>query len=114
MSHGHTRRDFLGLAGGGVAAAWAGVALPGRSHAAASDPRRADLVVFNANVYTVDPQMPRAQAFAVRGGRFIAVGANDEIRAFIGKATQTLDAKQMTIVPGFIDCHNHAPGNELL
>ena len=31
-----------------------------------------------------------------------------------GRGTQTFDAKGMTVVPGFIDCHNHAPGNELL
>jgi hypothetical protein len=36
------------------------------------------------------------------------------MRGLIGKATQTFDAKQMTIVPGFIDCHNHAPGNVLM
>ena len=58
--------------------------------------------------------MPKAEAFAVKAGRFTAVGSNAEIKALIGKGTQTFDAKQMTIVPGFIDCHNHAPGNVLL
>jgi hypothetical protein len=36
------------------------------------------------------------------------------MKALIGKGTQTFDAKQMTVVPGFIDCHNHATGNVLL
>ena len=36
------------------------------------------------------------------------------MKSFIGKSTQTYDAKGMTVVPGFIDCHNHAPGNTLL
>ena len=36
------------------------------------------------------------------------------MKALTGKGTQTFDAKQMTIVPGFIDCHNHAPGEVLL
>src|SRR5205823_8476956 len=45
---------------------------------------------------------------------FAAVGSNPDIRALGGKGTQTIDARQMTIVPGFIDCHNHAPGNTLL
>jgi hypothetical protein len=76
--------------------------------------RDADLVVFNAKVYTVDPQSPRAEAFAVKNGRFIAVGNSADIKALAGKSTQTLDAQQMTVVPGFIDCHNHAPGNTLL
>src|ERR1041385_6319505 len=48
------------------------------------------------------------------GGAFVAVGSSADIKGLIGKRTQTLDAKQMTVVPGFIDCHNHAPGNVLL
>jgi predicted amidohydrolase YtcJ len=114
MAQGHSRREFLGLAGGCFAAAVGSVALPRRAHAAVGVPRKADLVVFNAKVYTVDPRMPKAHAFAVKGGRFLAVGTSEDMRSFIGKGTQTYDARQMTIVPGFIDCHNHAPGNELL
>ena len=59
-------------------------------------------------------RMPRAEAFAMNGGRFVAVGSTADIRGLIGKGTQTFDAKQMTIVPGFIDCHNHAGGTTLL
>src|SRR4051812_23810360 len=103
----HGRREFLRLAGTGLAAAVGG----SWAFAEVDDP---DLVVFNAKVYTVDSQLPRAEAFAIRGGRFTAVGKTDEIKGLIGKATRTYDAKQLTIVPGFIDCHNHAPGNVLL
>ena len=74
----------------------------------------AELVVTNARVYTMDQAVPRAEAFAVTGARFAAVGSNDAIRRLIGKGTQTIDAKQMTIVPGFIDTHNHAGGTTLL
>jgi len=81
------------------------------SAAEAQDP---DLVVFNAKVYTVDSSAPRAEAFAVRGGRFVAVGSTADIKALAGKSTQTFDAKQMTVIPGFVDCHNHATGNVLL
>lgn len=102
-----SRRDFLNLGAAGVAgltsAAWAG--------AAAAADTDADLVVFNAKVYTVDPRLPQASAFAVKGDRFMAVGGNDDIKGLIGKNTRTYDAKQMTVVPGFIDCHNHAGGN---
>ncbi len=56
----------------------------------------------------------KAEAFAIRDGKFVAVGKSDEIKGLAGKGTQTFDAKGMTIVPGFIDCHNHAPGNVLL
>jgi predicted amidohydrolase YtcJ len=79
-----------------------------------ADAQDADLVVTNAKVYTVDSAVPRAEAFAVKGNRFLAVGSTAEIKALAGKSTQTYDAKGMTIVPGFTDCHNHAPGATLL
>ncbi|MGA7237136.1 MAG: amidohydrolase [Bryobacteraceae bacterium] len=103
-----TRRDFMGLVSAGIAAGtWP------RSAAAADGPD-ADLVVSNAKVYTVDSRMPKAEAFAVKASRFTAVGSNTEINGLIGKGTQTFDARGMTIVPGFIDTHNHATGNVLL
>jgi len=74
----------------------------------------AELVVFNAKVYTMDRPAPRAEAFAVNAGRFVAVGTNSDIRGLVTKRTQTIDAKQMTIVPGFTDCHNHPLGRLLL
>jgi predicted amidohydrolase YtcJ len=106
------RRAFIGMAGVGIA----GISAARWSAAAGlfADARDAELVVFNAKVYTVDPRMPKADAFAVRGGKFIALGTNAQVRGLIGKNTRTIDAQRMTIVPGFIDCHNHAPGNELL
>ena len=107
-----SRRDFLAMAGASVAAfggpQWA------RAARTTDDFRSADLVVYNAKIYTVDSRLPRAEAFAVRGDRFLSVGSSEEIRRLIGKKTATLDAGRMAIVPGFIDSHNHAPGNELL
>jgi predicted amidohydrolase YtcJ len=106
-----SRREFLGLTGAGVAgiaaATWA------RPATAAEGPD-VDLVVFNAKVYTVDSRMPKAEAFAIKASRFTAVGGNADIKGLIGKGTQTFDARGMTIVPGFIDTHNHATGNALL
>ena len=113
-----SRREFLGLTGGGVAglasASLLGTTAFGAAQSTAADPLHADLVVFNAKVYTVDSRMPKAEAFAVKGGRFLYLGSAAEAKAFIARGTQTFDAKQMTIVPGFIDCHNHAGGNTLL
>ena len=103
----HTRRDILGAAGAGLAAA----SPLSRALAQSTAP---ELVVINARVWTVDDRLPRAQAFAVKGGRFLAVGSNEDVRSLIGKGTEVFDAKGMTITPGFIDCHNHAPGQELL
>ncbi len=111
-----SRREFVGLTGAAVAGA-AGIPWFEASVQAQSADLRgqdADLVVFNARVYTVDSRVPRAEAFAVKSGRFVTVGSNAEAKALIGKGTQQYDAKQLTVVPGFIDCHNHAPGNVLL
>ena len=108
MSKLHSRRGFLNFAGAG-----AGL-LGASSWTKAWAAETPDLIVTNATVYTVDSAMPKAEAFAVRDGKFVAVGKSDEIRGLAGKGTQTFDAKGMTVVPGFIDCHNHAPGNVLL
>ncbi|MBV8082282.1 MAG: amidohydrolase [Candidatus Eremiobacteraeota bacterium] len=67
----------------------------------------ADIVVRNANVVTVDPARPNAQAFAIRGGRFIAVGSNTDIVALRGGSTEVVDAGGKTVVPGFNDVHVH-------
>jgi predicted amidohydrolase YtcJ len=120
MSDRHSRREFMGLASAGVVGLLTQPRFAGaRAVSTAftrwtSPPPDADLVVFNAKVYTMDPVAPRAEAFATSGGRFIAVGRDADIRGLIGKGTQTFDAKQMTIVPGFTDCHNHAGGTTLL
>ncbi len=106
------RRDFLNLMGLGFAGMAGRSWLPAvAQNAGVND---ADLVVFNAKVYTVDPHMPSAEAFAVKGGRFLAVGSTADIKGLIGKKTQTYDARQMTVVPGFIDTHNHGGGEGLL
>ena len=73
-----------------------------------------DFIVTNAKVYTMDPHAPRAQAFAIKAGRFVAVGSTADIKALARKGTQVYDAKQMTVMPGFIDTHNHPVGIVLL
>src|SRR5437773_10254663 len=102
----NSRREFLGLTGayvaGTVAAPWLNVP---PAAAQTIDTHGADLVVFNAKVYTMDNRTPRAEAFAVKAGRFVAVGRTTDIKGLIAKETQTIDARQMTIVPGFTDCH---------
>jgi predicted amidohydrolase YtcJ len=111
MHHPHSRRGFMGLGGAGIAALVGGAR---RAVAAVADAQDADLVVFNARVYTVDSRSPKVEAFAVKAGRFAAAGSTADMKGLIGKGTQTFDAKEMTIVPGFIDCHNHATGDVLL
>jgi len=96
----------------GIAAAGAaGLLARPLSAFAAIDP---DLTVLNAKVYTIDGALPRVEAFAIAGSRFAALGTSADMRALAGKRTRTFDAKGMTIVPGFIDTHNHAGGTTLL
>jgi predicted amidohydrolase YtcJ len=118
MNRRYSRREFLNLSGAGIAGIvsgpWPGAATEAHAQDGDFTVRDPDLIVFNATVYTVDSRVPRAQAFAVKGGRFIAVGSSEEIKGLVGKKTQTYDAGQMTIVPGFIDTHNHGGGEGLL
>jgi predicted amidohydrolase YtcJ len=109
MSYRKTRRDLLALAGAGLVSP-ALLAQPQENPSTAAP----ELVVFNARVVTVDPRQPRADSFAIKDGRFLAVGSNADVRNLIRKGTPTWDAKGAAIVPGFIDTHNHAPGATLL
>jgi predicted amidohydrolase YtcJ len=69
--------------------------------------RTPDLVLINANVITVDPLCPRAQALAISGSRALAIGTNSETRVLAGARTRVIDCSGKTIVPGFIDSHIH-------
>ncbi len=102
-----TRRHFLGA--GALLAAPAIAATKPRGKAATGAVSRADLITINANVLTQDVTQPLAQAFAVRNGRFVAIGSNAEMSAHKGPSTEVIDAAGATITPGFIDAHCH-PG----
>ena len=67
-------------------------------------PAEPDIVVVNARIYTMDPRLPRADAFAVSNGKFAAVGSTSEMRSLARRRTRVMDEKRMTIVPGFISC----------
>jgi predicted amidohydrolase YtcJ len=117
-----SRKEFLGFG-----AAIAGVAVGGqapsqelRANVANSSTGpapvqagsgvEADLIVVNARVFTSDASTPRAEAFAIKNGRFIAVGSTSDIRNLASARTQVIDAQNMTVTPGFIDCHCHVSG----
>ena len=70
----------------------------------------ADVIVWNANVVTVDPQFSRAQAVAIKDGVFAAVGTNDEVKRLAGASTRLIDAGGKMVVPGLIETHVHATG----
>jgi predicted amidohydrolase YtcJ len=84
------------------------LAATGRGRATAAPPRPADLVVVNAKVHTVDEQRPAASAFAVKDGKFVAVGGDADMAAHRGEKTRVIDAKGRTVIPGLNDSHAHA------
>ena len=61
----------------------------------------ADVIVINADVYTSDVGQPRAEAFAVHDGKFLLVGAAEDVWALAGDDTEVIDANGATLVPGF-------------
>ena len=70
----------------------------------------ADLVLTNANVLTMNPSKPHAQAIAIKDHKIVKVGTNQEIKPYIGENTKTINLKEKTVVPGFIDTHAHITG----
>jgi predicted amidohydrolase YtcJ len=70
----------------------------------------ADLVVRKAKVIAVDPSSRLADAVAIRGDRIVAVGTDDEIKAFIGPETKSIDAGGKALLPGLYDSHVHPLG----
>lgn len=67
---------------------------------------KSDFIIINSNTYTVNNNFDKAQSFAIKDGKFIAVGTNEEIQKKY-TSLQTVDAKNKTIVPGLIDAHCH-------
>jgi predicted amidohydrolase YtcJ len=113
-----TRSQFLGYGAalaGGFGMAKSGVGPPASvEQPAAAAGGEPDVVVHNARVFTVDPALPRAEAFAVKNGRFTAVGSSADVRNLATGKTRVVDAQQATVTPGFIDTHCHVSGvNEL-
>ncbi|MFI8288128.1 amidohydrolase [Streptomyces sp. NPDC085614] len=67
----------------------------------------ADLVLTRARIHTVDPDLPEAEALAVRDGRIVWLGAETDAARWTGPDTEVLDAGGRLVLPGFIDAHNH-------
>jgi predicted amidohydrolase YtcJ len=68
--------------------------------------QKADLIVYNGKVYTVNEKFDTAEAFAVKDGRIIGVGSSARIRKQF-KATAEVDVAGKSVYPGFIDAHAH-------
>jgi hypothetical protein len=119
----YTRGEFLSLsamlAGAASLAKLPFRSLNAQAPAPAPMPQRgagieADLVVVNGRVLTMEPSQPSAEAFAVKDGRFLAIGSTADVRNLASARTRVIDAAGMCVVPGFIDAHCHPSGvNEL-
>lgn len=69
---------------------------------------KADMVIINAKVLTIDKVNPSAQAIAIKGEYIIAVGTSSQISAMIDKGkTKVIDAHGRLVIPGFNDAHVH-------
>jgi predicted amidohydrolase YtcJ len=67
----------------------------------------ADLVLLNGSVLTMNPSQPHADAVAIKNGKIIHVGTNDEVSKLIGESTRVIRLRGKTVVPGLIDTHIH-------
>ncbi|WP_322867949.1 amidohydrolase [Aquicoccus sp. G2-2] len=71
---------------------------------------KADLVILNGRVLTMDADHPHAEAVAVTGGHILAVGSNADIHDLAGPGTRRIDAQGATVMPGMVEAHLHLFG----
>ncbi len=72
--------------------------------------RTAGLVLYNANILTVNDRQPRAEAVAASGGKIVFVGSTADAKKYIGPQTLAIDLQGLTVVPGLADSHYHLSG----
>ncbi len=70
----------------------------------------AELVINNAKVYTVNKNQPEAEALAVKDGKIVFIGSNNDAKKYISDRTEVIDAKGQFVMPGFIEGHGHIHG----
>ncbi len=100
------RRTALKRTGGAIACT-----LLGRGARAFAEPApSADLVLTNGAIVTMNDKAPSAQAMAVRGGRIVSVGTNEQIARFAAKDTKVVDLAGKGVSPGIVDAHSHVIG----
>jgi predicted amidohydrolase YtcJ len=93
----------------GYLLAFLGVGFLGGVGGPAQTPRP-ETVLYNGKVVTVDASFSYAEAVAIAGGKFVAVGKNDTVRHLAGPTTRLIDLKGRTVIPGLTDDHLHSAG----
>ncbi|MEP1778556.1 amidohydrolase family protein, partial [Reichenbachiella sp.] len=71
---------------------------------------KADLVLFNGNIYTLNETQPKAEALAVADGKIVYVGNNVNANQWVADTTSIIDLEGKTLTPGFIEGHGHLMG----
>lgn len=74
----------------------------------ASQDNKADLILKNGEIYTVDKNQSWAEAIAVKDGEIIYVGSDKGVSSFKGNKTKVIDLSGKMVMPGMTDSHNHA------
>ena len=70
----------------------------------------ADTIYTNGKIYAVNEGQPWAEAVAIKDGKFMLVGANEDVVVLKSEATKIIDLRGKFLMPGLIDAHNHATG----
>ena len=63
------------------------------------------MIIFTANIITINPNQPYSQSLAIHGDQILTVGSNDRVRSSSISGMQHVDVEGHTIVPGFIEAH---------
>lgn len=66
-----------------------------------------ELILWGAQIRTLDPMLPNCSAIAVKDGTIVATGDDDQVRAMRGPGTETIDGRGIAFVPGLTDSHIH-------
>src|SRR5689334_16213873 len=70
--------------------------------------QKADLILFNGHIVTVDSQFRIADSLAVSGDRILGVGTQADVNRFADSRTRRIDLKGKTVLPGLMDSHVHS------
>lgn len=73
----------------------------------AVEQEKAELILHNGNIWTVNGREPRAEAIAIARGRILAIGSDADVLALATPMTKKIDLGEKTVLPGFIDAHSH-------
>jgi len=71
---------------------------------------KADLVIYNATIYTLNEEQPTASAVVATDGKIVYIGNDETAKKYIGKATQPIDLGGRLVTPGWIESHGHFMG----